>query len=124
MAITKDQIIETLKQCYDPELLIDIWTLGLIYDIKITEQENKKEDNQENNKKEINKDKLSNNASNSANIEITMTFTFPGCPYGPMLVEDVTKRVKEIPGVKDVKVNIVFEPPWKPSDELRAMLGV
>lgn len=96
--VTKPQITEALKQCYDPELLIDVWTLGLIYDIKIDEAANK--------------------------IEITMTFTFPGCPYGPMLVEDITKKLKELSGVKDVKVNVVFEPPWKPSDELRAMLGV
>ncbi len=99
--ITKPQIIEALKQCYDPELLIDVWTLGLIYDIKIISAEN-----------------------NQSNLEITMTFTFPGCPYGPMLVEDITKKLKEISGVKDVKLNVVFEPPWKPSDELRAMLGV
>jgi|SRR3989338_5261969 len=96
--VTKSQIEEALKQCYDPELLIDVWTLGLIYDIKIDDAAN--------------------------NIEITMTFTFPGCPYGPMLVEDITKKIKDIPGVKNVKVNVVFEPPWKPSDELRAMLGV
>src|SRR3989338_5954013 len=93
--VTKSQIEEALKQCYDPELLIDVWTLGLIYDIKIDD---------------------------AANIEITMTFTFPGCPYGPMLVEDITRKLKEVPGVKDVKLNVVFEPPWKPSDELRAML--
>ena len=96
--VTKSQIEEALKQSYDPELLIDVWTLGLIYDIKIDDAAN--------------------------NIEITMTFTFPGCPYGPMLVEDITKKIKDIPGVKNVKVNVVFEPPWKPSDELRAMLGV
>lgn len=99
--ITKDQIIDALKQCYDPELLIDVWTLGLIYDIKIISAEN-----------------------NQSNLEITITFTFPGCPYGPMLVEDITNKLKALPNVKDVKLNVVFEPSWKPSDELRAMLGV
>ena len=105
--VTKPKIEEALKQCYDPELLIDVWTLGLIYDIKIIPVENKESDEK-----------------NNANLEITMTFTFPGCPYGQMLVEDITKKLKELSGVKDVKVNVVFEPAWKPSDELRAMLGV
>jgi metal-sulfur cluster biosynthetic enzyme len=96
MAVTKEQIIEQLKLCLDPELLIDVHTLGLIYDIRIKEDL----------------------------LEIDMTFTFPGCPYGPMLKEDVTNKLKAIKGVKDVKLNITFDPPWKPSDELRAMLGM
>jgi len=113
--VTKPQIEEALKQCYDPELLIDVWTLGLIYDIKIIPLEHKGTDEKNN---------TADNLTAFANLEITMTFTFPGCPYGPMLVEDITSKLKAIPGVKDVKLNVVFEPPWKPSDELRAMLGV
>jgi len=92
--VTKEEIIKKLELCIDPELSIDVWTLGLIYDIKI-----------ENN-----------------NVEILMTFTSPMCPFGPELVRNVEDEVKSL-GV-ELKVNVTFEPAWKPSEELREMLGV
>lgn len=96
MAIKKEPIIETLKKVNDPELNIDVWTLGLIYDINIDEN----------------------------NINIKMTFTTPMCPYGPWLVEDIKKKLSEIKDVNSVNIEITFDPPWQPSEELRAMLGV
>ncbi len=94
--VSREQVIEVLKQCFDPELHIDVWTLGLIYDIKIEEQK----------------------------VDVTMTFTSPMCPFGPWLVEDITRKVKEIQDVKDVHVEVVFEPAWKPSDEIKLTLGI
>ena len=93
---TKEEVIEVLKTINDPEIQIDVWTLELIYDIKI-----------ENNM-----------------IKIKMTFTTPMCPYGPMLLEEIRARLRDIKNVKDVDIEVTFDPPWKPSDELRATLGV
>ena len=93
--ITKEIVIETLKQCLDPELQLDVWTLGLIYDVKA--EKNK--------------------------IWVKMTFTTPACPYGPMLIEEIKGRLMGL-GTKNVEIEITFDPPWKPSEDLRAMLGV
>jgi len=86
-----------LKTCFDPEIQIDVWTLGLVYDINIKK----------------NKD-----------VDIVMTFTTPMCPYGPVLLDDVYKKVSSIKGIGKVKIDLTFDPMWKPSDELRAMLGL
>ena len=93
---TKDQVIEALKKSFDPELMIDVYTLGLIYDIK----------------------------TKGDSVKIVMTLTTPLCPYGPMLIEDVKSKVKSIAKAKKVDVEVTFEPPWKPSDEIKMMLGL
>jgi len=85
-----------LKQVYDPEIQVDVWTLGLIYDIKVKEKK----------------------------IHILMTFTTPMCPYGPMLLEEIKSRVKEDTDAEEVEIDVTFEPPWQPSEDLRMMLGV
>lgn len=94
--VSKKEIIEKLEDVVDPEINIDIWTLELIYGIVI-------------------KDDL---------VTITMTFTTPLCPYGPMLVEDVKEKLMTIKGVNKVDVIVSFDPIWKPSDNLKEMLGV
>ena len=93
---TQEQIIDAIKKVMDPDLWIDIWTLGLIYDIKI-----------EGNR-----------------VGVTMTFTSVMCPAGPMLVNQVKERVRELEEVEDVDVQVVFNPPWEPSEELKAMMGI
>ena len=93
---TKEEVIEVLKKVNDPEIGIDVWTLELIYNV------------------DVNEDK----------INIKMTFTTPMCPYGPMLVEEIKSKISELESVKEVDVEITFDPPWKPSEELRATLGV
>ncbi|AJF61949.1 hypothetical protein QT06_C0001G1123 [archaeon GW2011_AR15] len=94
---TKEQIIEVLKKVDDPELNMDVWSLGLIY--------------------EINVDK--------ANVGILMTFTTPMCPYGPMLLEMIEDAIKDKhKDIKKVKIDVTFDPPWEPSEELKAMFGV
>ncbi|MBI1973120.1 metal-sulfur cluster assembly factor [Candidatus Woesearchaeota archaeon] len=94
--VTQQQVIQQLKKVQDPELGVDIWTLGLVYKITLEK----------------------------AAILILMTLTSPMCPYGPMLVADVQHRIKELKGVKDVKVDVTFTPPWKPSEDVRTLLGV
>ncbi len=91
-------IIEIIKTIIDPELQIDIWTLGLIYNIKIKPEEKE--------------------------AEILLTFTSIMCPVGPMIVKNVDDAVKTIPGIHKVHVEVTFNPPWEPTDELREMLGV
>ncbi len=95
--IKKDKIIKILKTITDPELGIDVYNLGLIYDVKI----------------------------DKSTVKIKMTFTTPMCPYGPMLMDMIESAIKDkIKEVKSVKIEIVFEPPWQPSDELKMMFGV
>ena len=96
MESLRDQVVEILKGIVDPELFIDIWTLGLIYDIKT---EDKK-------------------------VAITMTFTSMACPAGPQLVQEIKTKVGAMETVEAVTVEVVFRPPWQPSDELKAMLGI
>ncbi|MCH8085933.1 MAG: metal-sulfur cluster assembly factor [Thaumarchaeota archaeon] len=93
--ITNEDVMNVLKGVNDPEINIDIVTLELIYNVNVE--------------------------NDVANVK--MTFTTPMCPYGPMLVEEIKTKVGEINGIKEVNVEVVFEPPWKPSDELRATLG-
>ena len=94
--VNKEEVIKVLETIDDPEIHLDIWTMGLIYNLEVT---------------------------NDA-VNIRMTYTTPLCPYGPELIEEVKRRVGEIKGVKKVNVEVVMEPRWKPSDELRAILGV
>ncbi len=91
----KSQVIEQLKTVIDPEIGIDIYTLGLIYDIKIEKK----------------------------NVNIRMTFTTPACPYGPMLLEEIKIKMNELE-IDEVNIDLTFNPPWEPSAELRALLGV
>ncbi len=96
-----DQIMEALEPVEDPELHLSIVELGLVYDVN------------------INKDGV---------VDVVMTLTSPACPIGPLLVGMVQDRVMELPGVKDVDVEITFSPPWDPrtmaSDEIKMMLGI
>ena len=93
---TKEQIIEELKKVNDPEIGIDVYTLELIYNVKVE----------------------------SGKVKILMTLTTPMCPYGPMLIEEIRARVRDLKDVKEVDVEVTFNPPWQPSEQLRATLGV
>jgi metal-sulfur cluster biosynthetic enzyme len=93
---SREAIIEALKTVEDPELFLDIWFLGLIYNIGI----------------------------DGGQVVIDMTFTSPMCPAGPQLKHEVQHKVKAVAGVTDVVVNITFQPPWEPSDEVKGLLGM
>ena len=83
----REKIIAALKTCYDPEIPIDIWELGLIYDIAISE---------------------------SDDVTLTMTLTTPHCPAAETLPADVEQKVSAVEGVASVKVEITWEPAWSP----------
>ncbi len=98
--VSKDEVITVLKDCYDPEIPINIWDLGLVYDI---------------------------NVQDDGNIGIKMTLTAPGCMMGGMIAEEVKSKIKAMSGVKDAKVELVWEPPWTPdkmSEEAKAQMGI
>ncbi len=95
--VIKEEVIEVLKNTLDPELGIDLYTLGLIYDVDMDEKNQK--------------------------LVLKMTFTTPLCPYGPQMVGELRGKFRAL-GLDDVKVDVVFDPPWEPSEEVRAMLGV
>jgi FeS assembly SUF system protein len=93
-------VIEVLKSIYDPEIPVDIYELGLIYDVAISED---------------------------GDATITMTLTTPHCPVAESLPNEVELRVLSVPGIRDAVVNLVWDPPWDPSrmsDEARLELGM
>ena len=96
----KASVVEALKSVYDPEIPVDIYELGLIYDIDISED---------------------------GDAVITMTLTTPHCPVAESLPNEVELRVLSVPGIRDAVVNLVWTPPWDPSkmsDEARLELGM
>ena len=99
----KAKIIDILKQCYDPEIPIDLWNLGLIYDINITTTENNKND-----------------------VKITMSLTTPGCTMGQHMADDIKNKVKTLEKINNIEVTVTFDPPWTPemmTDYAREKLG-
>jgi FeS assembly SUF system protein len=83
----REKIIEALKTCYDPEIPIDIWELGLIYDIGI---------------------------ASGNDVVITMTLTTPHCPAAETLPVDVEQKVSGVEGVASVRIELTWEPAWTP----------
>ena len=93
-------IVEVLKSIYDPEIPVDIYELGLIYGVDVSED---------------------------GDATITMTLTTPHCPVAESLPNEVELRVLSVPGIRDAEVKLVWDPPWDPSkmsDEARLELGM
>jgi metal-sulfur cluster biosynthetic enzyme len=98
--LTADAVRQALRQVKDPELDMNIVDLGLIYDVEVDE--------------------------GAGLVRINMTLTSPGCPAGPMITNDIYKVVRALDGVKDVDIDIVWEPYWTPEridPKIRAMMG-
>lgn len=96
----KDEIIEALKKVYDPEIPVNIYDLGLIYRVQV---------------------------SDSGVVDIDMTLTAPGCPVAQTFPGEVESKVMEVPGVTDARVELVWEPPWTPermTEAARLELGM
>jgi len=89
--VPEENVWEALRQCYDPEIPVNIVDLGLVYAVKVEEE-----------------------FPGNANVYIRMTLTAPGCGMGPMIAADVKRRVQQIRGVSNVLVELVFDPIWNP----------
>ena len=95
-----EEVIDALKEIYDPEIPVNIYDLGLIYDVEITPEHH---------------------------AMVKMTLTTPNCPVAESMPGEVELRVGAVPGVRDAQVEIVWDPPWDPSkmtDEARLELGM
>jgi FeS assembly SUF system protein len=95
-----DKIVKVIKTIYDPEIPVDIYELGLIYDVFVNEDQE---------------------------VRIIMTLTSPNCPVAESLPQEVKEKVKSIDMVKDVEVELTFEPPWTKdimSEEAKLELGM
>jgi FeS assembly SUF system protein len=86
--LTRERVYEALRKCYDPEIPVNIVDLGLIYDVQ---------------------------HDAAGNVAVKMTLTTQGCPSALAIPEQVKQQVATIPEVRDVKVEVVWEPPWNPS---------
>jgi metal-sulfur cluster biosynthetic enzyme len=89
--VSEEMVWDALKQCYDPEIPVNIVDLGLVYELGVEEV-----------------------LPGEANVFIRMTLTAPGCGMGPMIAADVKRRVQQIHGVSNVMVDLVFDPIWNP----------
>lgn len=94
-----DRVIDILHTVYDPEIPVDVYELGLIYNIEVSEQ---------------------------GGVQIRMTMTTPNCPMIESLPQEIEQKVKSLQGVSEVRVEVVFDPPWDKdmmSDEAKLQLG-
>ncbi len=97
--LSKDEVIEALKEVYDPEIPVNIVDLGLIYDVEVEDGE----------------------------VAVEMTLTAQGCGMGPYIAQQAEWRIAEIPGVEDVEVELVWDPPWSPeliTEDGKRLLGL
>ena len=83
-----ESVVAAIKKCYDPEIPVNIYELGLIYSIDISPE---------------------------SDVAIKMTLTSPACPVAGSLPGDVEKQIRAVSGVKDVKIELVWDPPWSPA---------
>lgn len=99
METLRDQVIQALRRVYDPEIPVNIYDLGLVYELNVDE---------------------------TGFVAIRMTLTAPNCPVAGSLPAEVEARVRAVDGVTGVKVELVFDPPWTPgrmSDAAKLLLG-
>jgi FeS assembly SUF system protein len=85
----RDRVVEVLKTCYDPEIPVDIYELGLIYEIEADDE--------------------------AGSVAIKMTLTSPMCPVAEVLPPEVESKVRTLDGVEQAKVEVTWDPPWNPS---------
>jgi FeS assembly SUF system protein len=96
----RDRVISVLKGCYDPEIPVDIYELGLIYEIRIDD---------------------------GNDVYVKMTLTSPACPVAETLPPEVEQKIKQIPDVNNARVEVTFDPPWEKdmmSEEAKLELGM
>ena len=107
MPITQEEVMTALKECYDPEIPVNIVDLGLVYEVRVKPTA------------------VANNAGDD--IEVEMTLTAAGCPSSGYITEQVKQRLLRMPGVSAARVEIVWYPQWTPellSPDARKQLGI
>jgi FeS assembly SUF system protein len=98
--VIEGEVLEALRTCFDPEIPVNIYELGLIYNVSVEE---------------------------GGAVTITMTLTSPHCPAAQSMPAEIEEKVKAISGVSDVKIDLVWDPPWDPSkmsEAARLQLGM
>jgi metal-sulfur cluster biosynthetic enzyme len=103
-AVTQDEVMSALKECYDPEIPVNIVDLGLIYGVRFEPAVEQTQD-----------------------VTVDMTLTAQGCPAHVMIGEQVKARLEQLPGIRNASVNVVWTPPWTPdriSPDARKQLGI
>ena len=98
--VSVEEIYDTLKSVYDPEIPVNVVDLGLIYDVQVND---------------------------NSDVYVQMTLTFPGCGMGPYIAQQAEWAINDIEGIGEVEIELVFDPPWSPdliSEEARAQLGL
>ena len=99
IVVTRDDVLEALKDVYDPEIPVNVVDLGLVYDVDVVEND----------------------------VSIQMTLTFAGCGMGPYIAQQAEWRIAELEHVEDVNVEMVYEPPWTPemiTEDGKKLLGL
>jgi len=97
--VTMEDVMKALKECYDPEIPVNVWDLGLIYDVAV----------------------------DGDKVHVKMTLTAPGCPMHSFISREVKEKLQSVSGVKEATVEVVWDPPWSPdkmSPEAKAQLGM
>ena len=97
--VTRDSVIEIMKQVYDPEIPVNVVDLGLVYGVEVSE----------------------------GDVHVLMTLTAPGCGMGPMIAQQAEWAISELEGVEDVEVEMTFDPPWSPdliTEDGKKLLGI
>ena len=92
-------VYDSLKAVYDPEIPVNIVDLGLVYDVQVKDND----------------------------VKVQMTLTFPGCGMGPYIAQQAEWAIQELDGVGEVEIELVFDPPWSPeliSEDAKAQLGI
>ena len=109
MALTEDDVLQALRDCYDPEIPVNIVDLGLVYRVTLTADVNSKR------------------AFPRQRVQVEMTMTSQGCPSHVMIMETVRNRLAGVPEISEAVVNLVWEPAWTPdriSQKAREQLGI
>jgi metal-sulfur cluster biosynthetic enzyme len=98
--VTQEQVVAALRDVFDPEIPINVFDLGLVYDVQVDD---------------------------SNRVFVRMTLTAPGCGMGPFIAQQAEWRIAEVEGVEDVDVEMVVDPPWSPdliTPEGKKLLGI
>ena len=98
--ITREKVLEKLKEVFDPEIPVNVVDLGLIYEVRVSDKNE---------------------------VYVQMTLTAPGCGMGPYIAQQAEWTISELEGVEDATVEMVFDPPWSPdliTDEGKQLLGL